>query len=39
MERSNSFWLTVTRFPFCAPVTRRGKNLRQHDASSVCRSK
>jgi len=25
LERSNSSWLTVTRFSFCAPVTRRGK--------------
>jgi len=26
LERSNSSWLTVTRFSFCAPVSRRGKN-------------
>jgi hypothetical protein len=24
MERSNSSWLTVTRFSFCAPVSRGG---------------
>ena len=26
LERSNSSWVTVTQFSFCAPVSRRGKN-------------
>ena len=38
-ERSNSSWLTGTRFSFCALSADVAQILRQHDSSSVCRSK